>query len=166
MRRMVAGNMHTYLAELLEWYRGEVGGEAFFAALASDTGDPRLAAKWQKLAQLERHVADRLRAELGARGVPMPPATADLEQRGRNSAREYRGLSWREALSRLRPELIRYVREFHAAESRMPDELLPLAQFVTAHEQALLEFTTRELEQDGARSLDSILSLLGEAAPD
>ena len=157
--------MHTYLNELLEWYRGEVGGEAFFAARARDTGDPRLAAKWQKLAQLERYVADRLRTELEARGVPMPPATEDLE-RGRNSAREYRDLNWLEALSRLRPELVRYVRDFHAAESRMPDELLPLAQFVTAHEQALLEFTTRELEQDDARSLQSVLSLLGEAAPE
>src|ERR1700704_4081613 len=130
--------MHTYLTELLEWYRGEVGGEAFFAALARDTGDPGLAAKWQKLAELERYVADRLRTALEARGVPIPPAMADLQQRGRNSAREYRNLCWREALSRLRPELVRYVREFQAAESRMPDELLPLAQFVTAHEQALL----------------------------
>jgi len=155
--------MRPYLAELLEWYRGEVGGEAFFAALAHGTGDPRLAAKWQKLAQLERYVADRLRTELEARGVPIP-AMADLEQRGRNSAREYRYLNWREALSRLRPELVRYVQDFRAAESTMPEELLPLAQLVTAHEQALLEFTIRELEQDGTRSLESVHCLLGEAA--
>jgi hypothetical protein len=156
--------MHTYLTELLEWYRGEVGGEAFFAALALDTADPGLAAKWQKLAQLEHCVADRLRTALEARDEPIPPAMADLQQRGRNSAREYRNLHWREALSRLRPELVRYVRELQAAESRMPDELLPLAQFVTAHERTLLEFTTRELEQDGTRSLESVLSLLGETA--
>jgi hypothetical protein len=156
--------MHKHLAELLEWYCGEVGGEAFFSALARGASEPRLAAKWRKLAQLEQCVAARLRAELEARGVQMPAAAADLH-RGVNSAREYANLTWREALTRLRPELVGYVRDFQAAESRMPEEILPLARFVTDHERALLEFVTRELDQDGQNSLDSVLSLLGEATP-
>jgi hypothetical protein len=47
----------------------------------------------------------------------------------------------------------------------MPAELLPLARFVTEHERALLEFVTRELDQDAHHSLDDVLCLLGEATP-
>lgn len=157
-------DMQNFLAELLEWYCGEVGGEAFFSALAHGAGEPGRAAKWRKLAQLEQYVAGRLRTELEARGVQMPTAAADL-QRGLNSAQEYASLTWREALSRLRPVLVRYVRDFQAAESRMPEEVLPLARFVTDHERALLEFVTRELDHDGQHSLDSVLGLLDEATP-
>jgi len=156
--------MQKYLAELVEWYCGEVGGEAFFNALAHGADEPGRAAKWRKLAQLERYVAGRLRTALEARGVQIPSGAADL-QRGLSSAQEYASLTWREALSRLRPELVGYVRDFQAAESRMPEELLPLARFVTEHERALLEFVTRELDQDGQQSLDSVLTLLGEATP-
>ncbi len=154
--------MQNYLAEILDWYGGEIGGEAFFSALAQGTVEPALADKWQRLAQLEQHVAARLRTTLEARGVPVPPAAAD-RQRGLNSAQDYVGLPWREALSRLRPELVGYVRAFQAAESRMPKDILPLARFVTEHERALLEFVTRELDSDGRDSLSRVQSLLGEA---
>jgi hypothetical protein len=157
-------DMQKYLAEILEWHGGEVGGEAFFSALAQSTVEPALADKWRKLAQLEQYVAGRLRTVLEARGVRLPPATVD-QQRGLSSAQNYATLTWREALSRLRPELVGYVRAFQAAESSMPEELLPLARFVTEHERALLEFVTRELDQDGRHSMDRVLALLGEASP-
>jgi hypothetical protein len=156
--------MQKCLAELLEWYCGEIGGEAFFSALAHNAVEPGLAAKWQRLAQLEQCVAGRLRTVLEARGVQIPSGTADL-QRGLSSAQEYANLAWREVLSRLRPQLVGYVRDFQAAESRMPEEFLPLARFVTEHERALLEFVTRELDQDGEHSLDAVLGLLHEATP-
>jgi hypothetical protein len=154
--------MQNYLVELLEWYCGEVGGEAFFAALAQDARNPEQAAKWRKLAELEHHVADRLRTELTARGVEIPAAAADL-RRGLDNARQYAHLSWGEGLGRLRGELVGYVRYFEATESRMPDDVRSLARFVTDHERALLEFVTRELEADGQESLESVLRLLGEA---
>ncbi len=153
--------MESYLAELVEWYCGEVGGEAFFLALARGSHEPGLAAKWDKLAQLENLVGDRLLSVLRTRGVPIPSAEADLE-RGLRSARSYVGLTGHEALSKLRPELVGYVRDFEAAESRMPEEMLPLARFVTDHERALLEFVTRELDQNGHHSLNGVLTLLGE----
>ncbi len=155
--------MQKYLAELLEWYCGEIGGEAFFSALARSASAPEQAAKWRKLAELERYVAGRLRAALEARGVTMPSAAPDL-QRGLESAQTYTGLAWPETLSRLQAELADYVRDFQTAESRMPEQLLPLARFVTEHERALLEFVTRELDNDEHHSLDSVLRVLGEAA--
>jgi hypothetical protein len=44
----------------------------------------------------------------------------------------------------------------------MPEELIPLARFVTDHERAILEFVTRELDQNGHHSLEGVLTLLGE----
>jgi hypothetical protein len=87
-------------------------------------------------------------------------------RRGRDSALEYVKLPWPEALGRLRPYLDGYVREFHAAEPRMPQDLQPLAQFVTAHERVLLEFVIREIDEGGRHSLDGALRLLGEATSD
>jgi len=42
----------------------------------------------------------------------------------------------------------------------MPADLLPLARFVTAHEQALLDFVVRELDHEGMDSLDPVCSVL------
>ena len=156
--------MQNHLDELLEWYGDEIAGEAFFFALAQSAAEPELAAKWRTLARLEQFVAERLRMTLEARGIRMPSAELDL-RRGLQSAQEYAGLTWREALDRLRPELDRYVRDFQAAESRMPEDVQLVARFVTAHEQALLEFVTRELDHEGHHSLDAVLGLLGEATP-
>ena len=157
--------MQNYLTELLDWYRGEIAGEAFFSALAQRAEEPGQAAKWQTLARLEHLVADRLRPELKARGVEIPAAAADV-RRGQESALEYLDLPWQQTLGRLRPYLDDYVREFQEAESRMPQDLQPLAQFVTAHERLLLEFVIREIDDGGRHSLDGARQLLGEAASD
>jgi len=157
----VDAGMQSYFAELLDAYRGEVAGEAFFTALAQQMAEPEHARKWRTLARLEQFVANRLRAVLEAEGVRIPAIEPDW-QRGLRSAKEYAALSWPEALDRLLPELDRYVREFEASESRMPKNLLPLAQFVTAHERALVEFVTLELAQQGADSLAAALRLLEE----
>lgn len=153
--------MEKHLTELLEWYCGEVGGEAFFAALAHQAAETAAAAKWRALSQLERGVAGRVRLALESRGVPIPLPAADLA-RGLRSAQSYAGLTWRDTLTKLRPELVDYVRYFEAAESILPQELQPLAQFITEHERALLEFVTRELDQDGLHSLDRVSSLLAK----
>lgn len=164
-KRWPKKGMQNYLTELLEWYRGEIAGEAFFSALAHRTEEPRQAAKWRTLARLEHFVAARLRPVLNARGVEIPAAEADV-RRGQESALEYLNLPWQEALGRLRPYLDGYVREFQAAESRMPQDLQPLAQFVTAHERVLLEFVIREIEDGGRNSLHGARQLLGEATID
>ena len=153
--------MQSHLAELLEWYRGEIAGEAFFSTLAQSAVDPDRSHKWRLLARLEHFVAGQLRSALTARDVLIPTVGMDL-QRGVESAQPYADLTWHEALARLRPELEGYVRDFQAAESRMPEDLLPLARFVTEHERALLEFVTLEPGEDTHHSLDSVLGLLND----
>ena len=155
--------MPDHLAELLDWHRDEISAQAMFEELARATREVGCARKWQALARLENHVASRIQAALAARGVAVPPPDADQHRRT-EAANPYLGLSWRDALADMRPMLVQYVRDFEAAESRMPADLLPLARFVTAHEQALLDFVTRELDGDGKDSLDPVRSVL-EVSP-
>lgn len=153
----------AHLAELLDWHRDEISAQAMFEELAQAAGDPDCARKWRALARLEAHVATRLQAALAERGVRVP--SPDVDQAHRTQAgNPYLELSWREAMEHMRPWLARYVDDFSKAESRMPADLLPLARFVAAHEQALLDFVTRELDRGGYGSLESVQRVL-EATP-
>ncbi|MBS0389119.1 MAG: hypothetical protein JSR15_11625 [Proteobacteria bacterium] len=149
----------AHLVELLEWHRDEVSAQAMFEELAQAAADADCARKWRTLARLEGHVAAQLAAALAARGVTVPSPAADQARRTQ-AGNPYLELSWRAAMEAMRPWLARYVDEFKAAESRMPAELLPLARFVTAHEQALLDFVTRELGRDGRDSLTAVHGVL------
>lgn len=147
------------LTELLEWHRDEVSAAAIFDDLAQAASNSDIAYKWRMLARLECHVAAQLQAALAARGVAVPPPSAE-ERRRTVAGNPYLGLPWREALAQLRPALVGYVCDFESAEARMPADLLPLARFVTAHEQALLDFVVRELDHDGVDSLAPVCSVL------
>jgi hypothetical protein len=156
--------MHDPLKELLDWYRDEISAAKMFDDLALDAADADCALKWRTLARLERHVAAQLEASLVQRGVAVPARTAVAVERPRtDEAKPYRQLTWRGAMERLRPELVGYVRDFENAESRMPADLKPLSRFVTAHEQALLDFVVRELDHEGRGSLDPVLRVLGQS---
>jgi hypothetical protein len=150
------------LTELLEWHRDEVSAAAMFDDLAQAASDADIAHKWRMLARLEHHVAGQLQAALAARGVAVPAPDVD-ELRRTAEGNPYLNLSWQQAMAELRPALIGYVRDFESAEARMPADLLPLARFVTAHEQALLDFVVRELDHDGIDSLDPVCSVLDSA---
>ncbi len=147
------------LAELLEWHRDEISAAAMFDELARAAGNADCSHKWRTLARLEWHVAGQLQAALAAHGVAVPPPAAE-QQRRTAAGNPYLGVPWREALLQLRPALVGYVHDFEMAEARMPADLLPLARFVTAHEQALLDFVVRELDHGGRDSLAPVLGVL------
>ena len=154
--------MADHLAELLDWHRDEISAQAMFEELAQATDDLDCARKWRSLARLEAHVARHIASALAERGVAVPAPHADQARRTR-SGNPYLKLSWREAMEEMRPWLARYVGEFEAAESRLPTDLLPLARFVTAHERALLDFVTRELDRGGRDSLATVQRVLDTA---
>lgn len=155
--------MHDPLKELLEWYRDEISAAAMFDDLALATADAECALKWSALARLERHVAANLAAALAERGIEVPtPAAVSGERARTGNANPYLAMTWRGAMDRFRPELVGYVRDFENAEARMPSDLKPLARFVTAHEQALLDFVVLELDHAGHGSLDPVIRMLDQ----
>ena len=60
-------------------------------------------------------------------------------------------------------ELERFVGEFERAERLAPAGKESLLRHVTAHERALLDFATRELEGESRDSLESVVALLRSA---
>jgi hypothetical protein len=152
------------LTELLEWHRDEISAAAMFDDLALGTDDADCALKWRTLARLERHVAAQLETALAQRGVAVPTLAAVVDEQPRTGeGNPYLRLTWRGAMERLRPELAGYVRDFDDAGARMPADLKPLARFVTAHEQALLDFVVSELDHAGHGALDPVLRMLGQS---
>ena len=155
--------MQTGMKDFIKAYCGEVAGESFFVAMAHTASEPHQRDAWRTLARLENRVAARIRSDLKAHGVEVPASETD-RKRGQREAEAYAALSWEEALMKMLPELKRYVQEFEAAEGTAPPVLLGLAQFVTAHERALVHFVSLELSKDRTHSLDAVLMLLGHSA--
>lgn len=150
-------------AKLLEWYRDEILGEALFLELADAARDDREhAAKWRMLANLERCVQERLAAALTKRGVPLPDPEEDW-QRGQAFAKPLLGIPWTELMPLLLPEGVKSHRAMQAAATSMPSDLSTLAQFVVAHEQALIDFMTSEIGGKGNESLEPVTKIIAEA---
>src|SRR5688572_32905680 len=71
------------LATLHDWYRGEVGGEHLFLALAARATDSARSRQWRTLAALEAATRARLAAAITGLGHPLPeqPPDPDLAPR-------------------------------------------------------------------------------------
>ena len=148
-----------FVAYLHECFQGEVLGEALGAALAEAAQDPAHSQKWRFVEQLERETKDRLRTALEALGESVEE---DPEKRteGKSWAAGLARLPWSEAMDKLKPALEKYIRYFEKHEKTAPSDGLAIAQHITRHERALLEFTLREIEGKPDRSIEPIERLL------
>jgi hypothetical protein len=147
-----------------DWYRGEVWGEAAFFALAGDTPDDANAAKWRRLAALERVTRERIGTAIRQLGGT-PPAVEPQADLTRTRIAELAGTPWPDLmcwLERMAADALdAMTRDSHA----LPEELESTVTWVLDHERALLDFARHELAGDGARSLDRVRALLGTAEP-
>ena len=148
-----------FVAYLHECFQGEVMGEALGVALAEAAQDPVHSQKWRFVEQLERETKGRIRAALEARGESVEE---DPEKRaeGKSWGERFAQLPWSEAMDKLKIELEKYIRYFEKHEKTAPSDGLPIAQHITRHERALLEFTVREIEGQPDRSVEPIERLL------
>ena len=125
-------------------HAGEVSGEAVFAGLANGTEDAGQRHKWRVCEALERETKELLARELAQRGERVDENPEHKKQGEELGARLAR-VPWNMLLTRLRPELVKFVDEYAADEAAAPADGLALAQHITRHERALLEFVDREL---------------------
>ena len=149
----------TFLEFLEGVYSGEIFGEAFFAAMAEARDDAEEARKLRMLEQLERETGALVRAALRQAGSSPEPDPAQAEQ-GRAAGAGLGKAPWPDLLTAMRPELVRFVEEFRSSEALAPPGEEALAQHVTRHEQALLDFVDAELAADGSDSLASVRAIL------
>ena len=148
-----------FIAYLHECFQGEVMGEALGVALAEAAQDPVHSQKWRFVEQLERETKGRIRAALEALGESVED---DPEKRaeGKSFGERFAKLPWSEAMDKLKPLLEKYVRYFEEHEKTAPPDGLALAQHLTRHERALLEFTVCEIEGQPDNSVEPIERLL------
>ena len=144
-------------------YQGEVFGETFMAAMAAVRSDPDEVRKLRALEQLERETKELLRPAVLEAGRSTEPDEERVEQ-ARTLGAQLGRTPWRNVLEAMRPELVRFVEAFRKAESLAPAGKEALLRHVTAHEQALLDFTNAELSDASARdSLRPVTALLQNA---
>ena len=118
--------MSSYAEALLDFYRGEVLGEAVYSALleSAKNNDERL--KLGTLLQLETETKAWLRAPMVAHGASLeePPAA---RAEGAEIAGQVKSLSWSELMEALRHALVtefipRYQSHADAAKARTRDD--------------------------------------------
>jgi hypothetical protein len=147
--------------KLIEWHRGAVLDEELFLVLErSASSAPRQATKWHCLAMLKRKVQERLSTVLGQQRISVLPAEED-RQRGRDLAVPMSEAPWTKLMLQLLPLVEESLREMQQDASSMPKHLADLAQFVVAHEQALVDFMRCEVEGRPEEALSSAALVLG-----
>jgi len=149
----------TFQEYLHECFQGEVLGEALGAALAESAQDPDHSQKWRFLEQLERETKGRIRAALAALGEQTEEDPAKKIE-GKTWATKIAAQSWSETMTKLKPALEKYVRYFEKHEKKAPPDGLLIAQQITQHERAWLEFAICEIEGESDKSLAPIQRLL------
>jgi hypothetical protein len=152
--------LSDYETYLEERFQGEVYGEALFRTMADLAVEAGRAKKFRVLEQLERETKELLREavrEAGGTDEENPQRISEGETLGAQLAKA----PWHGLMSGFQAELKRFVADFEQAEALAPPGKESLLRHVTAHERALLEFATLELEASQSKnSLTSVLALL------
>jgi len=152
--------MTDFNQRLCRWYTGELGGEAFFDAMAVDAGNDAEASKWRVLAQLEHKMGERLATALTARGVE-PPEPGERAASLLAQAAALAGRGWLDIMADLESPISQFVVQIREEAAQAPDDARAIAAEYLAHEEALLAFVAAELAGEGTRSTAAADALLG-----
>jgi hypothetical protein len=147
-----------YARLLLDAYRGELFGEAFFATLADTEGDGERRRKLRTMELIEAQTAARLRPLVDAAGID-PGDEEAARGDGFRLARDVSGQDWDGFMHGLKAALPGFLANFERLREIAGDPVDPALDDLVAHEQTLYRFT--ELELDG-RSEDSLSTLLAQ----
>ena len=149
----------TFTGYLHECFQGEVMGAALAGALAQSARDPDHRQKWRFLEELERETKERIRAALEALGE-QAEEDPTKKRKGKAWATKIASQSWTETMINLKPALEKYTRYFEKHEKLAPADGRLIAQQITQHERAWLEFAICEIEGNTDKSLAPVQRLL------
>jgi hypothetical protein len=138
--------MSEYDDLLLDAYKGEVFGDAFFGALAEDQPDPDRREKLRTLQTVEARTATTLRRLVADAGLHTDPAAS--RQEGVRLAAGIDPENWDELLRGLREALPQFLEKFVRLRdiARMPTD--PALDALVNHERAIDRFAELELAGD------------------
>ena len=138
--------MSEYDDLLLEAYKGELFGDAFFGALADAQPDPDRREKLKTLQTVEARTATSLRRLVGNAGLHADPAVSREE--GATVAARLDPEDWHELMRNLRDALPQYLEKFIRLReiARTPTD--PALNALVNHERAIERFAELELAGD------------------
>ncbi|MCH7339198.1 hypothetical protein MN869_16620 [Acinetobacter sp. NIPH1876] len=152
-----------YQQDLNTALESEILGELIFLNAAKHTRSIEQQQKWQTLAKLETQTLRKLQQFLIQQGQT---ATIRLHVKlqAKASGIAMAKLSWKLAMRVLKqgtqPFMVTFERMQQHADANTQDFL----HYLLAHEQALAEFATQELQGNSEHSLDAVLHLLKSEA--
>ena len=135
---------NEYLETLLAYYEAEVGGEAYFEALADHFEERE---KVLLLAMVERYAAESVEPLIEKYGL-VPRDTTAIHREGRSYRDLHQSQSWSEFMEYMVRRYPEYLVEFRSLEQMAPAEDLPALNVLTDHEIAVIEFAEMELAGD------------------
>ena len=146
------------LQHLLQAYRGELYGIAFFQRFLDASTRPHDRRTWQLLIDIEQRTAECLRAYLVPLGILCPEDDPEMVQAGRRQANLWLELPWDALMATLAPWIKTYAERYRqqATEDKVHHTISTL---VADHEDAILAFVEREIAQD-AHSLSPLTEFL------
>jgi hypothetical protein len=143
---------------VLDLYRSEVFGERISLAMLpwAKSADERY--KLATVAQLETETKARLRPFLMKHGLPVDEE--DVSAQVAELLPLLTAGSWRDFMTGMREDLLRFVARFEEIERLGPPEDREVLHSMVVHERALISFTEREL----AGQADSLADVIGQLA--
>jgi hypothetical protein len=139
----------SYKEALLDFYRGEVLGEAVYSALLGSARNEDERLKLGTLLQLETETKAWLRAPMVAHGVTLEEQTAARGE-GIDIAEQVKPLSWPELMQAIDHAIVtefipRYQSHADAAKARGRADEEAVCLYMVEHEKSQVEFARREL---------------------
>jgi hypothetical protein len=135
-------------------YQGEVLGEALFANIAENLGDPEQARKMRVLSKLEQRTKEAIAPSLARAGIDTEP---DPEMFTLADALS-QGIEWEAFLQATQSITEQYIPLYQRIGELDPSERAA-SDLLVAHEAALRAFARAEVAGDTENSLDAINTL-------
>lgn len=157
-------NSEQYLRTLEEFFQGEVTGEALFHALGEALEDAEHRYQMRVLEQLERETKELLRENIGRLGGDVRES-GSARATGIAQAKTIATMPWAKFMHIFEREVRKFVARFEEVEKSGPAQGAQLLAAVTAHERALLSFSTRQSSDAAGDPLEPVISLLKVVPP-
>lgn len=144
--------MSEYDDLLLDAYRGEIFGDAFFGTLAEAQPDPARREKLLTLQTVEARTATSLRRLVTDAGIHVGDTAADARRDGIELARTLEPESWHKLMDGLRQSLPDFLAKFERLRTLSPRHD-PALDALVNHEQAIEKFVQLELDGNEKKSM-------------
>ena len=133
-----------YRTLLLDAYKGELFGEALFAAFAERENDPERIEKFRVLERIEGTTASQLRPLVDAAGIGVR-AEDEAASRAQGVELGSTGIDWDGFVKGLHDALPSFLADFVRLRTLAPEPSDPALVALIAHEQAINAFAELEL---------------------